>query len=286
MGYTKYSPFVFKVNCRMYYQVCFYTTDEALKEMIIALLSDDGYEGFEEVDDALMAYIAEADFDNEQLNEFSRSYSLSFEVKTIEKQNWNESWEKNFQPVIVEGFCTVRADFHDIEVTTPYEIVITPKMSFGTGHHATTFLVMQKMQELDFNGKKVLDFGTGTGILAILAELLGGARVNAVDNEEWAFLNSKENCERNQCNKISLSHGSLEDVEQIQYDIILANINRHILLQYMNRVAALLVTGGVLLLSGILKEDEGIITEAASAAGLKKYAVKEMKNWLVIEFRN
>jgi ribosomal protein L11 methyltransferase len=156
-------------------------------------------------------------------------------------------------------------------------------MSFGTGHHATTFLMMRKMKGLVFTDKQVLDFGTGTGILAILAEKLGAAEVNAVDNEEWAYINAIENCAGNSCSRIRLWQGSLDAVPVQQYDIILANINRHILLQYMAEMAGLLNSGGTILLSGILSEDEEIITDAAVSAGLAKIDRQELKNWLVLE---
>src|ERR1044071_5770418 len=162
----------------MYQQVSFTTADTGQKEILIALLGEEGYEGFEETNEGLNAFIPHDLFNEQVLKDIAASYSLSFTRQTIEKRNWNEEWERNFQPVIVDDFCTVRAAFHKIEVATSYEIIITPKMSFGTGHHSTTFLMMRSMKGLDFKSKKVLDFGTGTGILAILAELLGAAEVN------------------------------------------------------------------------------------------------------------
>lgn len=267
----------------MYTQVSLTVTDNDVKDILIALLSEEGYEGFEEAEAGLIAFIRDEQYNEEVLRSIVAPFNVSIETEAIEKKNWNEEWEKNFQPVVVDDFCTIRATFHDMAVTTPYEIVITPKMSFGTGHHATTFLMMRKMRMLDFANKQVLDFGTGTGILAILADKLGAAEVNAVDNEDWAYINGQENGANNNCRNVKFWLGSLEDVPQRQYDVILANINRHILLQYMAQLATLLPTGGMILLSGILTEDEDIITSSAAGFGLKKTDRQELKNWLVLE---
>ncbi|WP_276131999.1 50S ribosomal protein L11 methyltransferase [Polluticoccus soli] len=268
----------------MYTQVDLTVADDTIKEILIALLSEEGYEGFEETTEGLNAFISSELYNKETLNSIVAPYNVSFKAEGVEKKNWNEEWEKNFQPVVVDDFCTIRAAFHDMAVTTAHEIVITPKMSFGTGHHATTFLMMRKMRSLDFGNKQVLDFGTGTGILAILAEKLGAAEVNAVDNEEWAFINAQENGEGNGCKNVKFWQGSLEDVPQKEYDIILANINRHILLQYMEQLSTLLSAGGTILLSGILSEDEDIITSSAVSVRLKKTDRQELRNWLVLEF--
>src|ERR1044072_3048729 len=151
--------------------------------LLVALLGNMGFDGFEEQEDKLMAYIPVDDFDNASLEELLAAQSLSYIINDIAEQNWNAVWEESFQPVIVPGFCTVRAHFHDVAIDTPYEVVITPQMSFGTGHHATTMLMMMQMQGLSFKGKKGSDFGAGTGILAILAEKLGANEVTAIDND-------------------------------------------------------------------------------------------------------
>ncbi|HTN47111.1 MAG TPA: 50S ribosomal protein L11 methyltransferase [Flavipsychrobacter sp.] len=254
------------------------------QEILIALLSDIGFEGFEEADDALLAYIPEEQFSQSDLDELLSFQNVTGEVSSVEKKNWNEEWERNFQPVIVAGFCTVRADFHQIEATTPYDIIITPKMSFGTGHHATTQLVMDTMQSLPFRGKAVLDFGTGTGILGILASMLGAKAVTGIDNEDWSCENAMENATRNHIGNFEVLHGSLERVADKSFDIILANINRHILLQYMSDMYDRTKAGGTILMSGILTEDTAIVTNAAVEVGFSLKRQQSMNNWMVLVF--
>ncbi|MGN6567306.1 MAG: 50S ribosomal protein L11 methyltransferase [Flavipsychrobacter sp.] len=257
--------------------------ESELRELLIARLSELGYEGFEENEQFLIAYIAEESY-SKDAEAVLEEYNLSYKNQVIPKQNWNAVWEENFQPVIVDGFCTVRADFHEMQVETHYEIVITPKMSFGTGHHATTQLMMMQMQELPFKNARVLDFGTGTGILAILAEMLGASAVLAIDNDEWSFENAVENAIKNECTNVSVKQSSLEMVGDEPFDIILANINRHILLQYMEQLFQLLNTEGYLLMSGLLAEDKEIILQSATAAGFKEEKTTTQNNWMSILF--
>jgi ribosomal protein L11 methyltransferase len=256
----------------------------AQHEILIALLGNIGFEGFEEASDTLLAYISEEQFSQSDLDELLSSQSVTAEVTSVEKKNWNEEWERNFQPVIVAGFCTVRADFHQLEATTPYDIIITPKMSFGTGHHATTQLVMEVMQSLDFKDKSVLDFGTGTGILGILASMLGAKAVTGIDNEDWSCENAMENATRNHIGNFEVLHGSLERAADKSFDMILANINRHILLQYMSDMYDRTKAGGTILMSGILTEDTAIVTNAATEAGFALKRQQSMNNWMVLMF--
>jgi ribosomal protein L11 methyltransferase len=258
--------------------------DGELSEIMIAILGSIGYEGFEEDKGLLYAYINDADFDEQVLAEILKARMLSAEITTIKKINWNKQWEENFPPVIVDDFCTIRADFHDINVLSKYEIVITPKMSFGTGHHSTTQLMIESMRDIDFNGKVVLDFGTGTGILAILASMMQAEKIIGVDNEEWACENSRENSNRNNIDNIEIVQGSLDAIPDIAFEIILANINRHILLQYMVTMYSKLKAGGRILMSGILREDEEIITSSALNAGFKTLDIQTKNNWLVLSF--
>jgi ribosomal protein L11 methyltransferase len=267
-----------------YKQVSIKAADLSVQEILIALLSDQGYEGFEQKDDALMAFIPALDYDGGALNETLSAFDLDADIVDIEKRNWNEEWEQNFQPVIVADFCTVRADFHQIEVLTPHEIVITPKMSFGTGHHATTQLMITAMRDIGFDQKRVLDFGTGTGILAILASMLGAKGVVAVDNDEWSCENADENVKRNETEGIGIVQGSLEAAGTMPFDVILANINRHILLQYMTEMFQLLKGGGTIAMSGLLREDREIVTDAAVEAGFSFSGWNEMNNWIVLIF--
>ncbi|MCF8450439.1 MAG: 50S ribosomal protein L11 methyltransferase [Taibaiella sp.] len=252
------------------------------RDILIALLSEMSFDGFEEEPSRLLTYIAEESYNESELKTLTEPFGLKFEIEIIEPQNWNEVWEAGIQPVVVDGFCTIRAHFHDIAVTTPYCVVITPKMSFGTGHHATTQLMMMGMKDIDFVGMSVLDFGTGTGVLAILAGMLGATEVMAIDNDDWAVDNALENLARNNGKGIQIERATLGNLAERKYDIILANINRHILLQYMSGLYKRLNTTGVLLMSGLLVADEEIITDAATAEGFEVEMVRERNGWISV----
>ncbi len=256
------------------------------REILIAMLADNSFEGFEEAEDSFSAFIPENLFSEDQLNSLAAQIPFLYTKEVVPPQNWNAKWEADFEPVIVGDFCTVRASFHNMEVATKYEVVITPKMSFGTGHHATTQQMIEQMEGLDFTGKKVLDFGTGTGLLAILASKLGAERVVAIDNDDWSYENSIENVEVNGCINVDVALGSLEDVAQQKFNIILANINRHILLQYMQDLHYKLDTNGQLLMSGLLVEDFDIINQAATQAGLVFVKKTTLNNWISILYSN
>lgn len=266
-------------------KLTFTIADPDQKETLMAMLSVLDIIGFEETDAALIAYMESPSYRQEDVKAISDQLGTTFSEETLARRNWNEEWEKNFEPVIIDGFCSVRAYFHPKPEHVEYDIVITPKMSFGTGHHATTALMMEFMRDLDFTGKSVFDFGTGTGILAILAELLGASSVLAIDNDEWSIENAIENCGRNNAGKVDIKLATADDQEtDVQFDIILANINRHILLAYMNRMASQLSAGGTLLLSGILPEDISMIRSAAEDAGFVYRKEKIMNNWVCMQF--
>jgi ribosomal protein L11 methyltransferase len=266
-----------------YIKITFLIDEGEAREVLMALMTDIGYEGFEETQTTLAAYIPDAEFNKEDLEWALAGNAITYTIETIPQQNWNSQWEENFQPVIVEGFCTIRADFHQLHLATPYEIIITPKMSFGTGHHATTQLMMMQMKELDFKGRSVLDFGTGTGILAILAEMLGATDILAIDNDEWSYENAQENISRNNSQHISVQQSSLDGIEN-KFGVILANINRHILLQYMAQFPALLQDQGTILMSGLLKEDKEVILPEATKNGLILKGEQELNGWIVLNF--
>jgi ribosomal protein L11 methyltransferase len=253
------------------------------REMLIASLAATGCNAFEEQEEYLLAFYPESEDNEDMLRSVATDYEQQYERRSIPPQNWNASWESSFEPVVVPGFCTVRASFHEPVKDTPYEIVITPKMSFGTGHHATTRLMMQAMAEIDFKKKSVFDFGTGTGILGILASMLGANRVLAIDNDAWSVENAQENVAANG-QPVEVAEGSIENIGTAAFDCILANINRHILLQYMEAMAAALHSGGILLLSGILAVDEEIIREAATAAGFSFERKLREKDWIAMQF--
>lgn len=251
-------------------------------DILIAQLTEINYEGFEENDDNLFAFIPEEKFNEIALHEIINVLRLSFSKEIIEQRNWNEEWEKDFDPVIIDNFCAIRASFHQPVLSVKNEIIITPKMSFGTGHHATTYLMVQAMAQIDFINKSVFDFGTGTGVLSILAEKLGAKNILAIDMDEWSINNAAENIGENNC-----SHIFVEKNEQIptskKFDIILANINKNVILPNMQKMQQQLQLQGVLLLSGLLENDfEDILREAAkNDLMLEKKLSRE--NWICLK---
>ncbi|MES2371281.1 MAG: 50S ribosomal protein L11 methyltransferase [Bacteroidota bacterium] len=259
------------------------SAEEGMHDILIAELAEIGYDGFEEFPGLLKAFIPEPDFIENELNILLSKYNINYSKSTIEKQNWNALWESNFEPVQVDEFVGIRAAFHPPFVNVGHEIIITPKMSFGTGHHATTYMVMKLMQEQDYQGKSVFDFGTGTGILAILAEKLGATKLIAVDNDDWCIENASENISINKCKYIDIQKVDELKLEQ-KYDIILANINRNIILDNIDELRKAMATGGQLLLSGLLKEDEADITDVCYALGLKHKKTLERNGWIALWF--
>jgi ribosomal protein L11 methyltransferase len=251
------------------------------KDILIARLSELGYEGFEEGANYVSAYMPEEQFNEEAISILNKDYTK----EVIAPRNWNEEWEQNFQPVVIGSFCAIRAHFHAPIDSVQHEIIITPKMSFGTGHHATTSLMIQSMQALDLAGTNVLDFGTGTGILAILAEKLGARRITAIDNDDWSINNATENIALNQCSAIDLRKAESLQMPDL-FDIILANINKHVLLANMDAIKQHLTTGGVVLMSGLLSGDQRDIEMAAAKSGLEVIDRKEQENWLCLKLKN
>lgn len=251
-------------------------------EQLIAMLSEQGFDGFIEEGTTLIAFIPEARFSQVDFEKILEKFAiLAYSKTSIENINWNKKWEEEFEPVVVDQFAGIRAHFHKPLKNVQYEIVITPKMSFGTGHHATTYMMIQLMKELDFKGKMVMDFGTGTGVLAILAEKMGAAAVTAIDNDERSIINAIENCEKNNCSAIQLQQADSISVD-VQYDIILANINLNVILANMPAIASSCKTPGIVLLSGFLTTDEQAIMKSAKAAGLTKRALLRNKDWIAI----
>jgi ribosomal protein L11 methyltransferase len=235
-------------------QISIATVD--LQEVLIALLGEMGYEGFEQQEERLLAFVREEQFDRVALEKVLARYELPYDEQRLEERNWNAEWEANFQPVVVDSFCAIRAHFHAPIAGVEHELVITPKMSFGTGHHATTFMMIQAMRDLDWQGRRVLDFGTGTGVLAILAERLGAAEVVAIDNDDWSIANAQENIEMNGCRKVKIC--KLDNVSAVpggNFDVILANINKHVILDQLRGLEQQTVDEGVIFLSGLLADD-------------------------------
>jgi ribosomal protein L11 methyltransferase len=271
----------------MDYREIRFHTDQNMSEILIALLSEEGYEMFEELSDGLKAYIPAGDFDEVRLLKVISAPGLpeniAYENTFIESRNWNKTWENNFEPVEIAGQIYIRAPFHKAG-HHKIEIIIEPKMSFGTGHHATTSMMAELMFGLDMKKKEVLDMGCGSGILAILASKLAAKKVLAVDNDLWAIENCKENCERNKTGNIEIKHGESETIRGAVFDIILANINRNVLISEMKNYADSLSAKGKLLLSGFLVEDKNVIVDKASEYGLRPELVMEKLNWIAIQF--
>lgn len=269
-----------------YEQWRFQTSDTATQEILMALLEGCGFEGFEQRPDALVAAAPLGHVDAEAARFIAAEWNVETSVETIQPQNWNERWEADYKSVVVPGWCTVRAHFHPPATATPHEVVITPKMSFGTGHHATTWLMLDAMQNVDFAGKAVLDFGTGTGVLAILAAKLGASRVLAIDNDAWSVENSLENVRMNGMqNTIDVRAGALEAVLGATFDVILANINRHVLLAHMQEMRSLLAPTGTAFISGLLEGDEGVIAASARAAGFLPMPAHHRTGWIAIHLQ-
>jgi ribosomal protein L11 methyltransferase len=265
-----------------------YTIDfkgEEQKDILIAMLSDWGIEGFEEEGSSLYASGKRDLIDESLIDEYLTNHDIFFEKTLIADQNWNEIWEASFAPVQVDDFAAVRAHFHPEMNNVQYEIVITPKMSFGTGHHATTFLMMQLMREVDFKAAHVFDFGTGTGILAILASMQGADKVLAVDNDPWCILNAEENIGQNNCNNITIKNAEVPPMEG-NFDVVLANINRNIIRLHLGLLAALSDVNGTILLSGLLTIDEPEILEAASQLGLKLVKHLQKDGWIALKIEH
>lgn len=255
---------------------------------MIAELGYAGFESFVETEEGIKAYIQEKDWSQDILEDVniinSKEFEISYTSSAIAQVNWNSEWEKNFDPIEVDGKCIVRAPFHP-EKNFEYEIVIEPKMSFGTGHHETTFMMLQFVLENDFEGKTVLDMGCGTAVLAILAELKGAVEIDAIDIDEWCFENSMENIQRNQCKNISVHLGNASLLTDKKYDVIIANINRNILLDDMETYAHSLNKGGSIFLSGFYKEDLPAITERCNNLGMEFVENKERNKWVAAKFK-
>ena len=258
-------------------------------EILIAELSEVGFDSFVETDKGLEAYVQKELFDAEGFEDIfilkSNEFTITYTVSEIEQVNWNQEWEKNFNPIVVDEKCTVRAPFHNTP-KTDFEIVIEPKMSFGTGHHATTYMMIQHILKLDVANKSVLDMGCGTGVLAILAAMKGAKPVDAIDIDNWCYLNSIENCERNHTTSINVYEGDVTLLKDKKYDVIIANINRNILLKDIPTYASCLNKNGGLLLSGFYSEDIPIINNKCEAGALKFVENLEKDNWVAVKYVN
>jgi ribosomal protein L11 methyltransferase len=260
---------------------------EPATEILIAELGEAGFESFVENEEGVEAFIQKSDWNMHVLDDIyvlkSGEFQISYEMREIEQTNWNIEWEKNFNPIQVDGLVSIRAPFHE-NPNLKYDIVIEPKMSFGTGHHETTHMMIQHLLDLDVAGKKVLDMGCGTGILAIFAEMKGAKPIDAIDIDNWCYQNSLENVERNNCKHISVFEGDASLLNDKKYEVIIANINRNILLNDMHVYANCLEENGVILLSGFYKEDIPVIDAEVSKYGLKLAKQIERNNWVALKY--
>ena len=257
-------------------------------EILMAELAEVGFDSFEDTPTGIKAYIPKDSWNEHILQDIyllsNPEFTISYQITEIEQVNWNEEWEKNFSPIVVEDLCTVRANFHPVP-NTRYDIVITPKMSFGTGHHETTYMLLQQLLPLSLEGAKVLDMGCGTGILAIMAALRGAHDITAIDIDPWCVENATENVQQNDCSFITIKEGDVSLIAGEQYNLILANINRNILLSDIPAYTQALLPQGLLLVSGFYEEDLPAIKEKCQEVGLTYLSHIERNRWVSAKFQ-
>lgn len=256
-------------------------------DILIAELGEVGFESFVENDAGILAYIQKEDWHKGILNTIGILENAQFDIThtfdEIAQENWNVTWEQNFKPIQIDDQCAVRASFHE-KSDVKYDIVIEPKMSFGTGHHETTHMMLQFILDHDFEGKSVLDMGSGTGVLAILAAMRGAAHVDAIDIDNWCYLNAKENIVRNNCVPINVYEGDSGLLGDRKYDIILANINRNILVEDIPVYAENLAENGTLFVSGFYADDISVISKKCAERGLRFKKNLEKNRWVAVKY--
>ncbi len=274
----------------MNYYACSFTNpdNENLKDMFMELLGEIGFDSFMDTDEGFDAYCQEPLLNDEELNDIMQMEQFA-NVKLLKKelipdQDWNATWEASYEPVIINEFCRIRAPFHKVEGSYKYDLIIEPKMSFGTAHHETTSQIIELMLQSDFTGQNLLDMGSGTGVLAILAKKLGSAMTVAIDNDEWAYRNALDNIRLNDENEIIVELGDASSLNDRQFDVILANINRNILLRDMKEYVKCLVDGGKIFFSGFYEEDLVLITKEAERLGLTYSNHVTKNNWTAAVF--
>jgi len=272
-----------------YLEFTYYISTEIIeKDILIARLAKIGFDSFVDTETGFQAYVSEKQYDEnktDDLNfEFSKNFKSSPEKKIIEDQNWNAEWEKNFEAVIIKEKCSVRAPFHEKPKNIEFDIIIEPKMSFGTAHHETTSMMIELLLEMDLKYKDVLDMGCGTGVLAILASKIGAKNILAIDNDEWAFNNTIENIEKNNVSNIEILLGDAALLQDKKFDVIIANINRNILLADIKNYAPCLKENGYLLMSGFYEKDLELIKKAAEKVNIKLSNFISKNNWVAVVF--
>jgi ribosomal protein L11 methyltransferase len=274
----------------MFYTRLQVACNEEYRDILTAELADIGFDTFMETDSGFEAFVENENFDAARLTEIKAKYSAQTSVEflfdRIEKQNWNEQWEKSYEPINVEDKCLIRAEFHPSDKKFPHEIIITPKMSFGTGHHQTTYLMIKNQMTIDHRGKRVMDAGCGTAILSIMSSKLGANEVKAFDIDEWSVINGEENISINACTNIHLQQGKISEVNLSgTFDIILANINKNVLLSEINIYSKFLPENGLLLLSGFYTNDIPDLKKCAEEFKLQEVHRDERENWACLLLR-
>ena len=261
---------------------------DSVREIIMAELAMLNFESFVNTKQGLQAYIQEVDFNQKELSALylfeNPDFTIEFGITKIEQQNWNAEWEKNFESIEVNGRCVVRAPFHQ-EKDVEFDIVIEPKMSFGTGHHETTHQMIAELLAVDVSGKRVLDMGCGTGVLAILACMKGASSITAIDIDEWAYENTLENVRKNKCSQIIVKKGGAALLKNSSYDVILANINRNILVNDMEAYVKTMSSGSKIAFSGFYTSDISHIDTHARSLGLKLLRQSEKNNWAALVYQ-
>jgi len=257
------------------------------RDILIAELAELGFESFVETNEGVKAYIQLKEFVEERIDKLSvfhnEHFNISFTTNIIPDQNWNAEWENSFNPINVDNRCYIRAPFHNRIDNIEYDIVINPKMSFGTGHHETTYLMIKRLLDIELEGKNVLDMGCGTGVLAILAKMKNARYIQAIDIDQRAYKNAIENTRNNDCNEIEVLLGGAELLTRITFDIVIANINRNILIKDMEKYVQRISKKGTLLLSGFFSVDQKILMDKATSLGLV-LTHKEFKNdWTMLQ---
>lgn len=267
----------------------FSSDEEYVKDLLSNELGDLGFESFSSDEKGMVGYVQASVFDESALKnaltDFFFDPNVRFEAKAAEDKDWNEEWEKNyFQPIVIGDECVVHGSFHKDVPTAKYDIVINPKMAFGTGYHATTTLMMRALLRLDVKGKRLLDMGCGTAILAILAAKKGATDVVGIDIDEWAYENAKENIVMNGTPDIELRLGGAEALKTETFDVVLANINRNILLQDIRHYVERMWSGSLLFLSGFYESDIPVIEEETAKYGLRKLSYEMQNDWVAVQF--